>query len=186
MRASFRLVAGSFKVSLFLRRPAGTLVAGGDPVSEEWIEKLASGIKIRDHAFAETYVKERNDKAVIVEKGPAYFQEVVKCLTRYVDEFNAALAGDVTAFPTRISHQPMGQLQKRWMIYREAFPQVDARLLYVDDHITLSKEGASEIQYEFSVGANNGLSIREQFGQNAQSFGLPCDFARYLMESLFS
>jgi hypothetical protein len=186
---NLRFVTSRFTFSLTTAE--GSAVKGSKGLmAKDWIEKLADDIKTREHKPAEEFMKEQRRIEVISRKGRLYYDELFKALTADITELNQALKGDVTAFRITITATPGGPGSNVIGIARDNFPRVQASLAYTRDHISASgliRNGQDMGRtFSFHLGEGEGVSVREAFGEDAKHFNHPTEFAKYIMELLFT
>lgn len=154
-------------------------------MAKEWVEKLASDIKEKDHHAAEEFKRQEHLNRVMATKGKEFFEGVIAQLREDITELTQALEGDVTASATKIQVQHGNP--SAYNITRERFPQVTGNVATDGKSIVFTDQARRKsTKLEFHVGANDGLSVRGMFGQDARHFNHPSELAKYIMEELFS
>ena len=162
-------------------------------MSENWIGQLATEIKQKDREAAEDYARAQHYAGVAVERGREFFFTVVQCLQDDVDALRRELQGDVTSAEMALERVRPDEVR----VTRARFPWVDARLTRSDDAITLDyAKGPGTARdplqdrmtrsFTFRVAADEKLRLEEAFTAEARSYGTPEEFARAVMEILFS
>jgi hypothetical protein len=162
-------------------------------MSENWIGQLATEIKQKDREAAEDYARAQHYAGVAVERGRDFFFTVVQCLQDDVDALRRELQGDVTSAEMALERVRPDEVR----VTRARFPWVDARLTRSDDAITLDyAKGPGTARdplqdrmtrsFTFRVAADEKLRLEEAFTAEARSYETPEEFARAVMEILFS
>jgi hypothetical protein len=161
-------------------------------MATEWIEKLADGIKQKNHEAAEEYGRAQHYAGIVSARGKEFFLALVQYLQEYVDALRGQLQGDLTASETRVQTSPPDEVK----ITRARFPWVDARLTHQGDTIKLDyakrpgAEGDPTMDrvtraFSFQVGADDGLFVRDAFAEPGRVYKKPEDLARQMIEMLF-
>ena len=157
-------------------------------MAKEWIEKLAEDIKTKEHKPAEEFAKEQRRLEALNRKGRLFYDELFKTLASDIAELNLALSGDVTGSTITIGPVPSAH-NVNFNITRPNFPKVTAAIRYSRDNIVFAytqQNGVQmSVQYTFHVGENEGVSVKEAFGESAKHFNHPAELAKHIMELLF-
>lgn len=153
---------------------------------EEWLQKLIDATKQNDQGAAEAFVKSEHIKSVLQASGGEYFERLLAALKKYFTEYDEGLEGDRTASSTTFTLRAQGALKDRYTVVRDRFPAISAVLSFNGKQIALDNTIAhKEDRFELIVGANDALSAREMYGQNASLYDSPTDLARDMMQKLF-
>jgi hypothetical protein len=162
-------------------------------MSESWIGQLATEIKQKDREAAEDYARAQHYAGVAVERGRDFFFTVVQCLQDDVDALRRELQGDVTSAEMTLESVRPAEVR----ITRARFPWVDARLTHSDDAITLDyakgagtagdpQQDRATRSFAFRVGQDEKLRVEEAFAAQPKNCETAEEFARAVMEILFS
>jgi hypothetical protein len=162
-------------------------------MSDNWIGQLATQIKQTDREAAQDYARAQHYAGVAAERGRGFFIDVVNCLQQDVDALRRELQGDVTSAEMTLERVRPAEVR----ITRARFPWVDARLTHSDDAITLDyAKGAGTAgdpqqdrvtrSFAFRVGQDEKLRVEEAFAAQPKSCETAEEFARAVMEILFS
>jgi len=164
-----------------------------ETMGENWIGQLATEIKQKDREAAEDYARAQHYAGVAVERGRDFFFTVVQCLQDDVDALRRELQGDVTSAEMALERVRPDEVR----ITRARFPWVDARLTRADDAITLDyakglgtagdpQQNRVTRSFAFRVTGDERLRVEEAFTAETRGYETPEEFARAVMEMLFS
>jgi len=162
-------------------------------MSENWIAELAGEIRQKDKEAAQDYARTQHYAGVIAERGKRFFVAVAQYLDDDVAALRRELQGDVTSAEMAVERVKPDEVR----ITRGRFPWVDARLTHTEDAMRLDyAKGAGTAgdpqqdrvtrSFAFRVAADEKLRVEEAFAAEAKSYDTPEEFARAVMEILFS
>jgi hypothetical protein len=162
-------------------------------MSDNWIGQLATEIRQKDREAAQDYARAQHYAGVAAERGRGFFIDVVNCLQQDVDALRRELQGDVTSAEMALDRVRPDEAR----ITRARFPWVDARLTHSDDAITLDyakgtgtagdpRQDRVTRSFAFRVGQDEKLRVEEAFAAQPKSCETAEEFARAVMEILFS
>lgn len=157
----------------------------GGTLAEQWIEKLIQELKSKGHNAAEEYNAAKHRRAVVAEKGPIFFNDLAKAITRDVEEVVQGLKDSPLSQATDVRVGPTEAV-----IIREAVPKINTTITLETERITFrylaGDRGWKVEQYSFQVGEHDGISVQEQFGAEAKHFNSPDALAKHIVTTVFT
>jgi hypothetical protein len=157
-------------------------------MTQEWIQKLADGIKTTQRDAAKQYLIDEHRNEVLSTTGKMFLDAAIVKLRTDINELNGALSGDITEQTISLTNPPGAPTN--YKIARARFPTIDADLVWSSDKVTLTwKQNPAQskaLTFRFQIGHNDAVSIREAYGTHARNFNTPEEFAQHIMEELFA
>jgi hypothetical protein len=166
-------------------------------MATEWIEKLADGIKEKNHEAAEEFGRAQHYAGVIAEVGKEYFVALTFSLQENVAALRRTLQGDAASSEMSLKTVKAGEVT----IERERFPWVDARLTHKEDTIALDyakrpgakgtgMEGDAALgrktrSFAFHVAQDDTVYVQDAFADSPRTYAKPEELAREITETLF-
>ncbi len=167
-------------------------------MADEWIEKLAQGIRQKNHEAAEEDGRNQHYAGIIGERSNEFFLTLVDCMQNNVDAIRSQLQGDSTAAETSVETGGVkadGSNEIR--ITRARFPWVDARLVRREDTITLDYAKDPGIKgdpkldrvsktFAFRVAPDDSLFVEDAFADQPRKYTQAEELAHRITELLFA
>jgi hypothetical protein len=162
-------------------------------MATEWIEKLADGIKQKNHEAAEEFGRAQHYAGIVAEVGKEYFVALTFSLQENVEAMRRMLQGDVTSADTTVQTVKVGEVK----IARARFPWVDGRLVHNGDTLVLDYARGPGVEgdpnqdrkvchFTFKVAPDDSLFVEDAFAPSPRQYKQPDELARHITEALFA
>ncbi len=166
-------------------------------MSKEWIAQLAAELKERGREAAESYGRQQHRAGIIDAEGKVFFMALVSTLEQDLGEIRGQLQGSAVSSETSVVRSGADEIK----LMRSRFPWFDATLRHDGPDVALdyakdrgvapdkALEATTErlvLHFNFEVDRQDRMALVETFGDKPLRFDKPEEFAKHLIELLFT